>query len=120
MDVYKWDESEEIFQVWVPRYEGIYYVDWEGVIRSVDREVRFIRKGGEVTRKLKGKQLKVFPHRANGRMMVALSNDGILEYVYVGRTVLEAFDIPSGGLTNTKPIDGDLTNCAGWNLEWCE
>lgn len=87
----------------VPGYEGLYEVSDNGIVKSLDREVR-ARKTSENTYTKKGRILKT--HLRLGRPRVTLYDvHGATKTYTVGRLVLMAFD---GPIPEGKP----------WVLHW--
>jgi len=79
-------------EVWRPvvGYEGLYEVSDQGRVRSLDRAVVQLNRGGNCTRLYKGKLLRLVA-TAKGYMTVCLSKAGKHRTVKTHRLVLEAF-----------------------------
>ena len=97
-------------------YEGCYEVSNLGRIRSVDRVVTN-RLG--VTRKLKGRVLRVFPNSRSGHLQTNLCNAGVETVVAVHRVVLIAWvGDPPGSDYECCHNNGDPTDNRVCNLRW--
>jgi len=98
----------------VPGFEGIYEVSDHGRVRSLDKVVRC--KGG--TRVHRGKVLSPGKKRRGGYLYASLCLCGDIQYLYVHRLVLSAFEGPPSGGLQTCHNDGDPTNNRLDNLRY--
>jgi len=95
-------------------FEGRYEIGNHGVLRSVDRRVRFVSKAGkESTRVAHGMEIR--PGRCRGYLIVNLSGHGTIAlHILVARAFCEG-EAPGFEVNH---MDGDKHNCAASNLEW--
>jgi predicted XRE-type DNA-binding protein len=85
----------------IPDWEGYYQVSNLGQVKSFHRKGRMLKQGTS----------------NKGYRRVVLQNKGIKRYISVHRLVMLAFHGPSDLTVNH--IDGDKTNNALTNLEYC-
>ena len=95
-------------------YEGIYEVDTNGNVWSLDRNQIF--KGTLSVRK--GRKLKP-TKKPNGYLVVTLSKDNIQKSCDIHRLVAETFLPNPDNLPQVNHKDEDKTNNRLENLEWC-
>ncbi len=97
-------------------YEGFYQVSDLGMVRSIDRVVRYSRGG---PKRLKGKILQpIYSSNRMGYPTVGLSKEGYTTPKYVHRLVLEAFVGSCPDDFEACHNDGDPTNNLVNNLRW--
>lgn len=104
-------------EVWkdIPGHEGSYQASSLGRIRSVDRTVQQISRGGRpFTRRLKGRVLRPAANKYNPHLYVVLRHGG--RGVPVHELVASAFlgQRPEG--SDVRHLDGDATNNQVENL----
>lgn len=100
-------------------YEGLYQVSNLGRVRSLDRVVYQIQKGGKLTPMMyKGQILKMI-HKPTGYVFCSLSKDNIQETKLVHRLVAEAFIPNPNNYPCVNHKDENKLNNVVENLEWC-
>lgn len=104
-------------EIWkpVPGYEGLYDVSNTGQVRALDRVVRS-RWGTD--KPIKG-GLKAFAKNSQGYHSVHLYKVGKMGRAYVHRLVASVFLPNPQELPQVNHHDGDKSNNAVTNLEWC-
>ena len=97
----------------IPGWEGAFEVRADGVIRSLDRQVRNIRG----FRMVYG---KIMPERINhnGYRTVSVSHRGKSSSISVHRALALAFIPNQEGKAQVNHKDGNKLNCSLDNLEW--
>lgn len=109
---------EEIWKA-VEGYGGNYQVSSLGRIRSIDRAVKQKNKyGKDGIHRYKGNMLKLFPDK-DGYLLCTFRYRQSQKQVRVHRIVAEAFLPRIEGKNVVNHKDGDKTNNAIENLEWC-
>lgn len=106
-------------EIWkdIEGYEGYYQASSFGNIRSIDREVPYIRYGISLKKKMKGKVLSP-AIKNSGYFKLALSSYNNLKHSCVHRLVAETFIPNPKKLKCVNHIDGDKLNNNIENLEW--
>lgn len=107
-------------ELWLPvkGWEDLYEVSSHGNIRSKDREVRDLSRGGSPrTRIFKGRQLKCYPH-SFGYPQLRLCRDGKTFAAYVHHLVAAAFIGPRPDGLEVAHNDGNPANNCAWNLRY--
>ena len=102
-------------RVAVKGFEGLYEVDTQGNVFSVDRIIHDVK----CDRLFRGKMLKPTEH--NGKQpyfYVSLCKNGKSTKQMVHRLVAEAFIPNPLNLPQVNHKDGNVHNNAVWNLEW--
>jgi len=95
-------------------FEGRYEIGNHGVLRSIDRQVRFVSKAGKESLRL-ARGVEIRPGHSRGYLIVNLSGYGTIAlHILVARAFCKG-EAP-GFEVNHK--DGDKHNCAASNLEW--
>ena len=103
----------------VPGYEGAYEVSDLGRVRSLDRFVEAMTRWGTSTfRRLRGRELKATDN-GNGYLVVHLCDAEGRRTALIHRLVAAAFQPEVAGKTFVNHKDGDKSNNALANLEWC-
>lgn len=100
----------------VKNYEGLYEVNLEGVIRSVDR---ILKVTGQQDRLFKGRVIALTTNSQTGYLTVSLwkNNEGRTQHVH--RIVAEAFIPNPLNKPEVNHIDANRVNSSATNLEWC-
>lgn len=99
-------------------YEGLYEVSNLGRFRSLDRIVEYERLGIRQTKTHPGIILSPKIMK-NGYVDIAFSKNGVLKHYRAHRVVAKEFVDNPFALPEVNHIDGDKTNNAASNLEWC-
>lgn len=105
-------------EIWkdIKGYEGMYQVSNNGLVKSLDRMVKF--RGTEVPKRQEGRILK--PGISKGYKKVVLMKDGERRNFSVHRLVANAhISKTSDGYDTVNHLDGDKLNNNATNLEWC-
>lgn len=107
-------------EIWkdIKGYEGLYQISSRGRVRSLDRDIEQISRGGNpYKRRMKGMLIK--PGILNsGYEVVWLQKEGISEALTVHRLVAKAFIPNPNDKNDVNHLDGDKTNNELSNLEW--
>lgn len=104
-------------EIWkpVPGHVGVYSVSNMGNVRSESRTLTSMVNGKPVTRTLQARVMR--QHYVSTGATVTLSSGTVV----VRRLVALAFlPKPPARYTQVRNIDGDVTNNAVSNIEWCE
>jgi len=104
-------------EIWKPvaGHAGVYSVSNLGNVRSETRTVTSMVNGKPVSRTLQGRVMR--QHYVSTGATVTLSSGTVV----VRRLVAQAFlPPPPPRYTQVRNIDGDVTNNAVSNVEWCE
>lgn len=100
-------------------YEGLYEVSDHGVIDSLPRPIAHINRWGHNIRITNRKTLKPSV-TGPGYQRVTLCKKGSMQTYSVHRLVMIAFKENPDNLPQINHIDGNKTNNALTNLEWCD
>lgn len=98
----------------IPQYEGLYQVNNQGQIRSIDR---IVRRNGETTKNLRGFILLPL-YQKSGYMFVFLSKNGKAKRMAIHRAVALAFIPNPENKPEVNHINEDKTDNRVENLEW--
>lgn len=106
-------------EIWrdIRGYEGLYQCSNEGRVRSLDRVVKGIRNGKEVTWHLRG-ELKGQRKNTDGHLVVKLCKNGVEDPRFVHKLVAEAFIPNPNGYDVVHHKDHNPTNNRVENLCW--
>lgn len=108
-------------EVWrpIPGYEGYYEASSFGTVRSLDRVTKKRHYSGIYHMiKIKGRNLKPNPAK-DGYLHIALSVNGEVTRAQLHRVIALTFIDGGSGILVVNHKDGDKTNNAISNLEWC-
>lgn len=109
-------------EVWkdIKGYEGLYEVSNLGRVRRCDAEIeRKNRWNGKTNLVWKGHIVKTHTSRRSGYTSVGLCKDGVHSVIRLHRVVAQAFLDNPDNLPQINHKDGNKTNNAVSNLEWC-
>lgn len=104
-------------EIWKPinGFEGLYSVSNQGRVRSEERSVR----NGWGYKTIPSKTMKLYKNK-RGYLFAYLFNGDTRKRARVHRLVAEAFIENPNSYDQVNHIDGDKTNNASSNLEWCD
>ena len=97
-------------------YEGFYKISEYGDVKSLERNVVYIKSGFEVHRKFPEKILKLSKNQV-GNYIIVLTKDGISKTYILHNLIYENFFCEIQKDMNIKHIDENLENCHYSNLK---
>ena len=100
-------------------FEGFYQISNYGRVKSLDRMQTVIWNGKEVLKPIKGRIIAQSKQNG-GYMMANLSASSRRREMTIHRMVAMAFIDNPQHLKEVNHKDGDKSNNAVWNLEWCD
>jgi NUMOD4 motif len=98
-------------------YKGLYEVSNTGLVRSIEREITYVKNGVAYKKTLKGVVLKTSPN-TKGYPSVYLSKEGKRETCMVHRLVAKAFIPNPSNKPQVNHRDGNKEHNHMRNLEW--
>lgn len=100
----------------IKNYEGLYEINSQGVVRSIDR---VLKVKNQSDRLFKGRLLATTTNTQIGYLTVSLWKNNTGKTLHVHRLVAEAFIPNPLNKPEVNHIDADKTNANVRNLEWC-